>query len=278
MKNYINSLRLRSLFLLPVAALLLTACGLLEGEPFIEAIHSDRIERSFNDRATLDVTGYTPHPTAFSHFAIFYRIYISDTPVPSTTTDTFPQINPTLNADFNAIATYIDSETFVGVNMHTLFTGRGFRYLALARLDPAMPPPHLVPVDTNSVLASMVSEVVEFSFEGGWQTHPVMRFVNRPIGDPDREFVLWRATSHDGIAFDPQPNRLFFNTAELRNAAYINPNMNADVADRTGIPAASRLHTFAALFIVGVGMDHATFSTVYSTPSLIHVFLLPNTW
>jgi hypothetical protein len=67
------------------------------------------------------------------------------------------------------------------------------------------------------------------------------------------------------------------NTIELRNPEYIEPNRNADVADRAGpIGPQYRELTYAALFIVGVGMNPATFATVYSTPSLIHVFRLPD--
>ena len=190
---------------LPVLALLFTACGLLEGEPFIFPITEDRITRFMNDRAVINLLHHeNADQPAFSHFAIFYRIYISDTYVAATTTDTFAHINTTLNADFNHVAPFIDSDTLIGTNMHILFTGRNFRYLELEQRYPVAQQ-----VETNQILREMLGhQEVEFSFE---HSPPTLSF-------DGRTFTLLRATGHPGLpSFQPHPDRRFVNTIDLRN-------------------------------------------------------------
>jgi len=263
------------LFLLLLsAALLLGACGLLVGEPFIEPLFEANITREFNDRALVDFRAYPAQALdpldPFSHFAIFYRIYISDTPVPATTTDTFNAINPTLHANFNTVSPFIDSDTLIGTNMHNLFSGMNFRYLSLGTMTVTDGVATITPQDINAVLNRAIGTyVVEFNFSQSQQI-PVIR-----LGGS--EYVLLRATGHQGIGFTPRPeHRLFLNSLDLRNPDFINVNENADVVDRAGIDPMRRDFTFVAMFLVAVGMNSATFATVYSTPSLIHVFQLPD--
>ena len=236
------------------AALFFGACGVLEGEPFIEPVREADITRQLNDRAVINLARYPSGQNAFSHFAILYRIYVSDIHMPATTADTFSRINPTLQADFSVLSRYIDSETLVGVNMHNVFSARNFRYLALEGAN------------INYVLRTAIGYTINFDFSQS-QGVPVLR-----IGA--QEHVLVRATGHPGAgSFSPHPDRRFVNSIQLRNSDYINPNFSADVVDRTGV--ADRRFTYVAMFIVAVGMDPNTFTNVYSTPSLIHVFQLP---
>ena len=238
---------------LTLAALFLGSCGILVGEPFIEPVREADIIRQLNDRAVVNLGRYPTGQHDFSHFAIFYRIYISDIYITATTTDTFSTINPALQADFNALSRYIDSDTLFGTNMHNVFSGRSFRYLALEGAN------------INNVMRAAVGETVVFDLSQSQQV-PVMR-----IGP--NEHVLLRATSHPGVGgFSPRPeHRRFINSLELRLPGYINLEFNADVVDRAG----DRIFTYAAMFIVAVGMNPNTFTNVYSTPSLIHVFRLP---
>ena len=112
-------------FLLPLAALFFAACG-LEDYPYINPIPQANITQQLNDRAVVTISNNNAG-TAFSHLIIFYRIYVSKISVPSTTSSTFSQINPTLDQDYNVIRPYIDSNTLVNSNMDTLFGGRGYK-------------------------------------------------------------------------------------------------------------------------------------------------------
>jgi len=239
----------------------LGSCGLMVPEPFNEPVRD--IDRELNNWATIDFSAYNA-VSAFTHFVIFYRIYVSAADIPATTTGTFPTISPALAADFNAISPFIDSDTMFGVNMHSVFSGRNFRYLALAGGQ-----------DISTVLtgAMTMGSIVEFDFSHS-QSVPVMR-----VGAAGPPLYLWRATGHHspGLSFSPQPDRYFRNSDALRDRHNINLQFNADVADTpAAVLETARRYTYAALFIVAVGMNPNTFANVYSTPSLIHVFQLPS--
>jgi len=267
------------LFFLALAALFFGACGLLVGEPFIDPVPEADITRHGNDRAEIYLRSYSPHD-AFSQFTIFYRIYVSDVSIPATTTDTFPAINPILQQNFNSVYPFIDSDTLFGTNMHNLFSGINFRYLFLANAanltGTALVEANVPVLSIDQVLGRSLfyrpnaELILEFDFSQSQQV-PVLR-----IGSD--EFILLRAESHPGIgSFNPRPeHRRFINHDDLREYDYINVNFNADVANRAGLTGIDRRFTYVAMFIVGVGMNPLTFANVYSTPSLIHVFQIPD--
>jgi len=252
-----------------LAAFLLGACGLLVGEPFIPPIPQWAIHQDASHTARIDISFYELNP-AFTNFVIFYRIYVSGVDILSTTmTDTvvFNQINPALHSDFFFINPRIDNEDLIGENMHNVFTARHFRYLALEGADITQ----ILGRDFFYYRPAL-DRILEFDFAAGGI--PVMRV---GAGGNLAVFNLLRANSHQGIgSFNPlPPDRLFFNSLELRDRENINPQINADVADRTGILDIDRRYTYAAMFIVAVGRSDITFANVYSTPAMIHVFRLP---
>ncbi|MCL2232441.1 MAG: hypothetical protein FWB99_05115 [Treponema sp.] len=250
--------------LLLFAALLLSSCGLMEGEPFIEPVPQADIERFSNNRAIVNLRHYpalSAQP-AFSHFAIFYRIYVSNIPEFSPSPATFNAINPTLHSNYNTIRPFIDSDSLFGANMHDQFRRLGFWYLALEGN-----------ANINAILNNAIGNIVEFNFPSG--ENPFIRIgpgnIYDTAGNITNVHTLWR--SNDGGRFTPVPeNRFFRNTDDLRNPEHIIPQRNADVANIAG----ERQYTYAAMFIVAVGMNSSTFATVHSTPSLIHVFQLPD--
>ena len=234
-------------------ALFLSACG-IEDYPVIPPIPQSNIIQQFNDRATVYIPNdYTGTP--FTNFAIFYRIYVSDTPQSSITESSYSVINPALASDYNAFRGYIDSTDVVNVNMDTLFQNRGYKYLDLS--------------DDNNIFNILSSSVFGTSlvFDFSSSRAPTMS-----IGS--NTYTLWR--SDDGGRFSPQPDRLFRNREELYRSENINSTINADVAAKSGVTDSSRLYTYAAMFIVAVGVNAASYSPIYSTPALIHVFQLPD--
>ena len=243
-------------FLFSFALLLLPGCG-IEDYPYLPPIPRADITQTLNNHATVFVQSYASY-AEFTHFAVFYRIYISDSPIiESTTESTYRSINPALAEDFSFFSYYIDSDTMVNVNMDSLFTSRrAYKYLQLED--------HRI----NAVLSSAVWNMfLEFDF--GSTQYPTLTITDRSTGDiVDGTYTLWRSDH----LFSPQPNRYFGYHADMISP--LNAQTNADVADKTG--AASRDLTYVAMFIVAVGRDPATYSNVYSTPALIHVFLLPD--
>jgi hypothetical protein len=236
------------LLLLP-AVLFLWGCG-VDDYPHVNSVPQSNITQTFNNYAEVRLP---PGSNSFTHYVIFYRIYVSDVSIPSTTysdTASYSAINPALSSDFYSIRQYIGSDTLVNANMDAVFRARGYSYLCLESSD------------IDSVLNSS-STTLSFSFptsENPYMTKGGARY------------VLWRSNGNG--AFSPRPDRYFRNKPGLYESGGINAQTNADVADKPGMSGADR-YTYAAMFIVAVGVDNTTYSNIYSTPAFIHVFQLP---
>jgi len=244
--------------LIPVFFLLIFiwACG-IEDVPFVDPIPQGNITQAMNNRAFVRIPADSPGAT-FTNFAVFYRIYVSDTLQASTTaTSVYSAINPTLASDYNSFRSYIDSTTQVNVDMDRIFQNRNYKYLVLE--DPI----------TNSIgtvlSESSLGQSLEFDFSSS--KRPTMTLGGNT-------YVLWR--SDGGGLFSPRPDRYFVNGEELWNPDNINSQINADVVNKANISGSGMLYTYAAMFIVAVGYNPSSYSNIYSTPSLIHVFLLPD--
>ena len=233
-------------------ALFFGACG-IEDFPVIPPIPQSNITQELNNRAIVRVPNEYDG-TPFANFAIFYRIYVSDTPQSSTSSESiFSTINPVLATDYNAFKSYIDSTTVVNVDMDRLFQNRGYKYLDLQPND--------------NILSSSSIFGTNLVFDFSSSRAPTMRAGSS-------EYTLWR--SDGGGLFSPRPDRLFRNREELYRSDNIGPTINADVVEKSGVADGSRLYTYAAMFIVAVGVNTASYSNIYSTPALIHVFQLPD--
>ena len=234
-------------------ALFLGACG-IEDIPVIPPFPSSNVTRQFNDRAYVNIPNDYAG-TAFTNFAIYYRIYVSDILQSSTSSESvFSTINPTLASDYNVFKAYIDNTTAINVDMGRIFQNRGYKYLDLS--------------DDNSIFSVLSSSAfgttLEFNFSSS-------RDPTITIGS--NTYTLWR--SNGGGLFSPRPDRLFRNREELYRSENINSTVNADVQAKSGVTDGS-LYTYAAMFIMAVGVNTASYSNIYSTPALIHVFQLPD--
>ena len=233
--------------------MLLVSCG-IEDYPFIYPIPQSNVQQVLNNRSVVRIPDDNS-ATTFSHFAIYYKIYISGSDQPSTTSDaSYSAISQSLASDHNAAKSHIDSTTYVSVNMDSFFSGRGFYQINLDGHN-------ISEVLSTSVLGSSL----EFDF-------PSRRVPTMTVGSS--VYTLWRSTGNE--RFSPLPDRRFVNSEDLRNNANIDPSINADVVDITG--QGDRRYTYAALYIVAVGINMSTYSFIYSTPALIHVFQLPDRW
>ena len=238
----------------PLFLIFLGNCG-LEDYPYIYPVPQSSIVQEMNNRAIV----YLPasNSTAFNNFIIFYRIYVSDIPQASTTKNTYSAINSMLSSDYNSISPYIDSDTHVNTNLDSLFTNRGYKYLQLDG------------VDIDAVLSSgSLGSALIFDF-------PASAASELPTMTIGGSVYTLRRSNGNGV-YNPQPpDRHFHNTEELWNSANINANTNADVVNKSNMSDGAR-YTYAAMFIAATGLDTNTWSFLYSTPSLIHVFQLPD--
>jgi len=251
-----------SFFIFIILLLSLVSCG-IEEYPYIDPIPQDGIIVVSNRRATVPIpNSYSQQP--FSHFVIFYRIYVSDIDEGTPSTANFRFINPALSDDYNSFARYIGSETEVNINMDNLFTQRRYRYLALDLEDR----------DINSILAGdATGKILIFDF-GSFKA-PTMMVATDRNSDSGAVYTLKRSNGNG--AFNPLPaDRYFFNKEDLFRADNITDIVNADVVNKTGMDANSPRHTYAAFFIVAVGINNISLSYIYSTPAFIHAFQLPD--
>ena len=240
-----------AVFIILLMAFCVIGCG-IEDYPYLDPIPQSNVTQEMNNGAVVRIPN-TYSGTPFSHFAVFYRIYVSDIPQASTTVSSYQAINPTLASDYNSFSNYIDSTTQVNVNMDSLFSGRGYKYLSLMNYA------------INSILSSSVlGNSIRFDFSSS--KNPTMI-----IGS--NTYTLWRA---EGNGYTPQPDRYFRNKEDLSKSENISSTINADVVSKSGIVDGTRRYTYTAMFIAAVGINPVTMTYIYSTPSLIHVFQLPD--
>jgi hypothetical protein len=247
--------KFKNIFITFILPSFFLACG-IEDVPFINPIPQGNVIQTLNNRAVIRI----PEDydiAVFSYFAVFYRIYASDIPQASTTINSYSAINSTLASDYNYFSGYIGSTTQVNVNMDSLFQNRGYKYLILENGNSI----------SNVLDQSSWGQSLVFDFTSS--KRPTMTLGNNT-------YTLWR--SDGGGLFSPRPDRYFVNSQELWNPENISSQINADVVNKANLPDSDRRYTYAAMFIVAVGINPASYSNIYSTPSLIHVFQLPDQW
>ena len=246
-------------FLIPCILILLGNCG-LEDYPYIYPVPQSSITQEMNNRAVVYIPTTNAGNAAFSNFVIFYRIYVSDIPQASTTRDTYYAINPALSTDYSSIYPYIDSDTLVNTNLDNLFSNRGYKYLQLDGYD------------IDSVLSGTPGGILGRTIIFDFPASSASELPTMTIGSS--VYTLLRSNGN-GI-FNPQPaDRHFYNTEELWKSDSINAYTNADVVNKSSMSDGAR-YTYAAMFIAAMGLDDASYTFIYSTPSLIHVFQLPD--
>jgi hypothetical protein len=244
----------------PVLAFLFVSCG-IEDYYYLSPVPVGNITLISNTRANIILPPVSdPY---FTNFAIYYRIYISESSEIAeiqTSPASLGRINGTLNSDYSFFDNYTTSNTMVGTSIGSLFRNRNYYPLGINSL-----------LSLDGVLGSGNAPgrtaILDFQFEP-----PTITLYAGSISQGS--YQLYRS-NNDG-AFTPRPlDRLFRNHADLYNSAYANPTNNADVADLNNSTGASR-YTYAALYIVLVGIELTTYSQIYSNPTFVGIMRLPD--
>jgi hypothetical protein len=235
-----------------IVSVFFMSCG-IEEYYYLEPVEQIRIEREMNNRATINLPPLTQ--SYATHYSIFYRIYISGYPTESNSSAEFGLINQTLLSDYNIIYPYTDpTNTTVNIAIESLFRNRSYKELELKDVE----------IESKlSKSGGMI--VIEFPPVSG-KTPTLTRGGEAPI-------PLYRSNGEG--TFTPEPDRLFFNSPDLTDNSKATPNINADVAPNTGIPAGQRRYTYVSMYIVSAGMDVVNITRVYSKPTHISIFRLP---
>ena len=209
--------------------------------------------------------GYGGTNQYFTHFIIFYRIYISGEN-PTGRIDTAQQmsaINPVLESDFRSISLLTDktSTTVNTSNLENSFFSRRYYQLTLE----------------NGNITSVLGDGsrgrrLEIFFDQNPGQHPVLHL------DGGTRYTLQRANNAPGTVFNPEPDRFFRNHEDLYDNGKATTLINADVAGRTSTNPESR-YTYVSMYIAAVGQSFETPPrTIYSQPSFLGIFKLTDSF
>jgi hypothetical protein len=226
------------------------SCG-IEDYIYLSPVRAAEITRTLNYLARIRLPNVGS--SSFTHFIIYYRIYISDQQESAEiqySQSILSGINPSLWSDYSALEPYTHEDNITTANIDTLLRNRKYYPLELSGAS------------IDSVLDSdSAGSTIELDFSVN--TTPVLR---PPV------YTLLRSTG--GGVFNPNPDRYFLNTPGLYSSANaLNTAINPDVADKDGISGPR--YTYAAMYIVVAGIDD-NLSSVYSNPTLIGIFQIPN--
>jgi hypothetical protein len=246
-----------TLVLIPVYILftgVFLSCG-IEEHYYLEPVEQIRITRVLNTAATIILPSLTQDYA--THYSIFYRIYISERLEPGEIQNSpagLGGINPSLSSDYNIIYPYTDTSNTAlnNTDIGNLFKARSYYELELEGID------------IKSKLSKSGGTVnIKFPANSG----------EIPTLTRNSEAPVHLNRSNGEGKFEPQPDRLFLNSTSLTNND--NAKINADVASKNGIPENPR-YTYVSMYIVSVGTDLKNFTPIYSMPTHISIFKLPN--
>jgi hypothetical protein len=237
----------------------LVSCG-IEDYPFLPSVPSGNISVSLNQEAKIKLPVIDLNVSYFTHFTIYYHIYVSGTYYPEIDPSNMSDLNPALLADYNAFLPYTNTDTATGSNasIGKLFSDRQYYSLTLEGTG-----------INDALSSSAFGKTITLNF-----MESIPRLPPRFIID-NRHYTLQRSPGN-GL-FHPVPgNRYFFNTEELHKQENISigntvSTINADVTHKDTL---TDRYTYTALYIVATGID-SNFSPLYSTPAFIGVFYLP---
>jgi len=231
------------------ASVFLFTCG-IEDIYFLPQVPEINIRTDFNTTATIYLPSLSSYYYA-QNYIIFYRIYISDRFESGTinTPSIRSTISPSLESDFNAIYPNTDpTNTTSGIAANILFPGRYYFELELEGVD-------INNILTKnggniSILFSNIGDKLVLLFNG-------------------IEYPLKRSKK----LITPKPSdKLFQNTTEINDFDNAKPINNADVSARLGVQG----NAYASMYVVAAGMNPVAFTPIYSKPTHISVFRLPD--
>jgi len=242
--------------------LCLLSCG-LEDFSYIDYIPNSVMQDTTFATVTLPSSSNDGYNNYFTHFIIFYRIYISDISetalIASTTTNNVfnKSLSPALNSDFAALYSLTDktSSDVSTSNLENTFYRRNYFLLTLENAN------------ITSVLSGSgaLGNTLQIAFPPNTATKPTLTISGTP-------YVPLRATEGPGLNFKPAPDRYFLNHLDLCNTANITPQINPDVAANS---SANILYSYVSMYIAAVGKNYELPPrTIYSQPTFIGVFRL----
>jgi hypothetical protein len=228
-------------FFLAFMLLVFVSCG-IDDEPYLEPIDPSGVNRSLTG-ATVSV-GSSGEEAFSPAFLLYYKIYMSSASESATITSAdMSRINATLGSDYSGINTYTPlNTTNRPVFTPTVFSNRNF---------------YPMTIGTSETFSG--SETITLNFDNQPNQFPSLQLNGEPL-------TLYRSTGGGSFVPLPETERRFRNYSELTNT------QNKDVAQNSG----GGDNSYCAVYIIKRGVNSQTLSAIYSAPTFIAVFRLPD--
>jgi hypothetical protein len=231
----------KPLFFLAFLPYIFISCG-IDDEPYLEPVDASSVVVTSNTsaRVTTDVAGEADYSPSF---LLYYKIYISSASESGTISSAdMSRINTTLGSDYSGISTYTTlNTTNRPVFTPTVFSNRNF-----------------YPMIVNSSETISDSGTIALNFEN----QPSRTIPSLELNGKTQ--TLDRSTGGDSFVPLPENDRRFRNFPELQNT------QNKDVAQGSGGD-----YSYCAVYIIKRGINSQTLAAIYSAPTFIAVFRLP---
>jgi hypothetical protein len=244
----------------------LASCG-IETYKYLDYVDPG-IPRRLNTTAYVSLPG--GQPNYFRYFIIYYRIYISGFPVEGEVdAGILAQINPALYTDYNFFLSYTNTQsTAVPTTMGVTFANRKYFPLELENAS------------IDNILNSG-GRVITLDFAPNSQFKPSLILgdirAEPPGGAPYTRYQLFRNRRNENNT--PYANNYFFvNSDAVNNNDHVSSdssNINQDV-QKSSQDISGPKYTYVSMYILAHGMDDSNFTNIYSIPTFIGIFRLPD--
>jgi hypothetical protein len=219
----------------------MASCG-IDDEPYLSPVGPSGVVVIANTAARIRGLSTSGEADYSPSYLLYYKIYISaSSETGAISPEMMNNINSTLNSDYRGILPYTSLNTSsVQVFTPTVFSNRNF---------------YPVVVDSEETLPSSTSEInINFN-----DSVPSLTLTAGGAAQ-----TLKR--SNGGGSFTPLPenDRSFVNFDELRDT------QNRDVAQGSG-----GNYSYCAVYIIKRGINPNTLTAIYSAPTFVSVFRLP---
>jgi hypothetical protein len=270
------------------------SCGIEDDYPYLFPVETISTEGTTTVRIPVPDNYGNPANRLyeiFRYYAIFYRIYASDSNLSSVTTSDLASIHPVLSSDYYVFEPYTSNDTASPSAMASIFSARRYYQLyvqtgvpepqsaALILKHPDTVPPFSPPgvpiYNAGSTviypLAPSGCEII-ITFAESAYGGPYLRLTYPyavPSGGTQSADLPLRRSVDGGVT--AVPDRTFYRSAALLTDA--GSNVNTDVEKKAGTIVSQ--NAFVSMYIVAVGVDSRNLTAVFSKPKHLGVFRLP---
>jgi hypothetical protein len=231
---------------------------------YLPAIGSENIYTDLNTQATIRLPYIDADPSGmhyyFQNFIIYYRIYISDIEISGqiSTDNDLQRINAGLYSDYWYLNPYTTLDNNLSPSaMGSVFAGRRFYSLEIEDAS----------IDSMLAVSSGITLILDFAQQSG-DSIPTLTINN---GLPYR-----LARHYDPALTMPIPtDRYFINSSDIQNPLNISTDnrTNLDVQNKD---VSGPKYTYTVMYILLFGRSPQDASPVYSAPTFIGIFRLPD--